>query len=116
MIMTDYRKLIGIYLIRCVLGTFFARKTYAMIAQSSSILGLDKEIPPEPVGEGTQGAETDKHLPIINPILSKVNQGIDRTNLKPSILDKIDSPIHIFSVSAAALLLFLFMWFLLKSL
>jgi len=105
------------YLIRCVLGTFFASKSYAMIAQPSSILGLDKEILPGPIGEGTQGAETDKKdLPIINPIPSELNQGIDRANLKPSILDKIDSPIHIFSVSAAALLLILFMWFLLKSL
>jgi len=87
-----------------------------MIAQPTSSLGLDKEILPERMGEGKQGAETDKDLPITNPILSKVNEGIDRTNLKPSIPDNIDSPINIFSVSAAALLLFLFMWFLLKSL
>ena len=116
MIIKDYRKVAGICLIRCVLGTFFAWHNYAMIAQPSNILGLDKEIPPAPVGGGTQGVDTDKNLPIINKILSDVNQEIDRTNLRPGLLDKIDSPIHIFSVSAAALFFFLFMWFLLKSL
>jgi len=116
MIIKDYRKVTGIYLIRCVLGTFFAWNNYTMVAQPSNIFGLDKEIPPERVGKVTHGAETDQDLSIINKIPSNVNHRIDRTNLRPSLLDKIDSPIHIFSVSAAALLLFLFLWFLLKSL
>ena len=115
MIIKDYRKLTEIYLGRWVLGTFFASTKYAMIAQSSEFLSLDKEIPPESKGQGAQGFETDKDLPIINKILSNVNEGIDRTNLRSTLLDKIDSPIHIFSVSAAALLLFLFLWFVLKS-
>jgi len=116
MIIKDYPKVTGIYLIRCVLGTFFATDSYTMIAQPSNILGLDKEIPPEPVGKVTHGAETDQDLSITNKIPSNMNHKVDRTNLGPGLLDKIDSPIHIFSVSAAALLLFLFLWFLLKSL
>jgi len=116
MIIANYRGLTEIYPVRCVLGTFFAWKNYAMSAQSSEFLGLDKEMPPEPMGGETQGVDTDEDLPMINKILSNVNEGMNHTNLSPSLLDKIDNPIDIFSVSAAALLFFLFLWFLLKSL
>lgn len=116
MIIANCRRLTEIYPVRCVLGTLFARDSYTMTAHSSELLGLDKEIPPEPMGGETQGVETDEDLPMINKILSNVNQGMNHTNLRPSLLDKIDNPIDIFSVSAAALLFFLFLWFLLKSL
>jgi hypothetical protein len=86
-----------------------------MIAQLNSPVH-DNQVTPEPMGRVIQAAGPDNKIPIVNQIFSEVNRKIDRTNLEPGILDKIHSPIHIFSVSAAALFFFLFLWFLSKSL
>jgi hypothetical protein len=86
-----------------------------MIIQSKSTI-FDNQAAPEPTGGVAQRAGTEQEHSVANELFSKGNPGIDRADLDPGILDKVNSPVHIFSVSAAVAFLFLFVCFLLKSL
>jgi hypothetical protein len=69
-----------------------------MTGQPNNIFVFDKPTPPWP-----------------DQISPEENQGIDPNNLKPDLQAQTDNLIPLFSVSAAVLFFFLFIWFLSSS-